>query len=59
MPKGSGVGDKAGIWERAFVQSTNEKQEGDLEHNQETFDEEMEGPLLETIVLARRVCLRL
>jgi len=34
-----------------LTQSTSEEEEGSLEHDRETFDEEMEGPLLESIAL--------
>ena len=34
-----------------LAQSTSEEEERDLEHNRETLDEEMEGPLLQSIAL--------
>jgi len=34
-----------------LAQSTSEEQEGSLEHDREALDEEMEGPLLESITL--------
>ena len=38
-----------------FAQSTGEEEEGDLEHDQETLDEEVEGPFLESVALALTV----
>ena len=34
-----------------FAQSTSEEEECNLEHHRETLDEEMEGPLLESVAL--------
>jgi len=34
-----------------FAQSASEEEEGNLEHDRETLDEEMEGPLLQSIAL--------
>jgi hypothetical protein len=41
--------------DHVFAQSTSEEEEGNLEHHRETLDEEMEGPLLESIALALTV----
>jgi hypothetical protein len=38
-----------------FAQPTGEEEEGDLEHDWETLDEEMEGPFLQSIALALTV----
>ena len=38
-----------------FAQSTGEEEEGDLEQEGETLNEEMEGPLLQSVALALAV----
>ena len=38
-----------------FAQSTGEEEKGDLEHDRETLDEEMEGPFLQSVELALTV----